>query len=144
MLHPASCMLLHPIPCSPQIFLSLWTRLTGKSPAAFFFCEKRKSVPHCLDILRSSCLKTAIVTWAFSRHWPFGPLQVIIGLLELSDVFLQVIFYCCGLCQIFLQGWDVPQSVRMLGIKFFLQTSHRHQINWHWLWHFGNVIMANH
>lgn len=64
-------------------------------------------------------------------HRPFSPLKVIIGLFQLSDVFLQVISHCSGLCQIFLQGWDVPKSIGVLNLKFLLQTPHSHQFNWH-------------
>lgn len=54
-------------------------------------------------------------------HLPFCSFQVIVCLLQLSDVFLQLIFNCLCLSEVILQGRDLPVAFRMLRLKLLLK-----------------------
>lgn len=61
------------------------------------------------------------LTHLSSPYLPFGSLQVIIGLFQFPDIFLQLIFNGFRLSQIILQGWDLPVAFWMLHFKLLLQ-----------------------
>lgn len=54
-------------------------------------------------------------------HLPFGSFQVIIGLFQLPDVFLQLVFNGFCMSQVILQGRDLPVTLWMLHFKLLLQ-----------------------
>lgn len=52
---------------------------------------------------------------------PFGSFQVVIGLLQLPDILLQLVFNCFRLGQVILQGGNLPVAFRMLRLKLLLR-----------------------
>lgn len=51
---------------------------------------------------------------------PLGPLQVVVGLLQLPDVFVQLILDAAGLAQVVLQHRDLLVALRVLLLQFVL------------------------
>lgn len=51
---------------------------------------------------------------------PLGPLQVVVGLLQLSDVFVKLVSNGGGLSQVSLQAGDLPVGLRVLRLILLL------------------------
>lgn len=55
-------------------------------------------------------------------HKPFGSLQVVIGLLELSDVFMELVLDAACLAEVVLQHGDLLVALRVLMLQLVLKT----------------------
>lgn len=53
---------------------------------------------------------------------PLGSLQVVVGLLQLPDVFVQLILDAAGLAEVVLQHRDLLVALRVLLLHFVLNT----------------------
>lgn len=51
---------------------------------------------------------------------PFGSLQVVVGLFELSDVFVELLFDAACLAEVVLQHRDLLVALRILMLQFIL------------------------
>lgn len=55
-------------------------------------------------------------------HRPFGSLQVIVGLLQLSNVFVELLLDAARLSQVVLQQRDLLEALRVLLLQPLLKT----------------------
>lgn len=58
----------------------------------------------------------------FPPDRPLCPLQVIIGLFQLPDVFVQLILDAARLAEVVLQHWDLLVALRVVLLQFVLNT----------------------
>jgi len=56
---------------------------------------------------------------------PFGSLQVIVGLFELSDVFVELLLDAAGLAEVVLQHGDLLVALRVLLLQLLLTRRNR-------------------
>lgn len=56
-----------------------------------------------------------------SSHRPFGPLQVIVGLFQLADVFVQLVLDAARLSEVVLQHGDLLVALGILLLQFVLK-----------------------
>lgn len=57
-----------------------------------------------------------------SSHRPFGSLQVVIGLFELSDVFVELILDAACLAEVVLQHGNLLVALRVLLLQLVLKS----------------------
>lgn len=64
-------------------------------------------------------VRYCVVVW--SLCWPLGSFQVIVGLLQLPDVFVELLLDAPGLSQVILQHVDLFVALGILLLQFFLE-----------------------
>ena len=68
-------------------------------------------------------VRYCVVVWSLCR--PLGSFQVVVGLLQLPDVFVELLLDAPGLTQVTLQHVDLLVALGILLLQFLLQEGWR-------------------